>query len=114
MKRLKLLPTIALPMFVINGAALAQPGPGAGRGWGYDNMMSWGGGWASMVLGPIMMIVILILVIVIAVTVLRWLGVVAPAGSQARGEETALQILEKRLARGNSSGLFSESVWWSI
>ncbi len=98
MKRHNLLPILALSMAMVGGTATAQSYR-EGRGdWGFDSMMSgWGG---MMILGPIMMILILVLAIVIAVTVLRWLGVLEPAGRKADDKESAIEILEHRFARG--------------
>lgn len=100
MKRRNLLPILALPMTIVSGTAAAQTYLGADGEWGFNHMMNWGGGWGGMILGPIMMILILVLIIVIAVAVLRWLGVVKPADRQTDGHESALEILERRFARG--------------
>ena len=100
MKRRNLLPTLVLPMAMVSGAVAAQPYQGGSGDWGFGHMMNWGGGWGGMIVGPIMMIVMLVLVIVIAVAVLRWLGVIGSAGRQADGKESALEILERRFARG--------------
>ena len=66
--------------------------------------MMWdGGGWAWMFLGPLMMILFVAAVVILAALALRWSasrgahpGARRPAGHAG----TALDILEKRYARG--------------
>lgn len=78
-------------------AAYAQSPERSSYGWHGD----WGWGWGHVVFGSIMMIVFwggLILAIVLAV---RWMGGGGPGQSaSARGQKTALDILEERFARG--------------
>ena len=67
-------------------------GPGGMMGYGYG--MSWMGG--------IFMIVVWVVVIVAIVFLIRWLVVASRTGvhSPTHGEESALDILKKRYARG--------------
>lgn len=78
-------------------AAYAQSPERPYYGWHGD----WDWGWGHVVFGSIMMIVFwggLILAIVLAV---RWMGGGGPGqSSNARGQKTALDILEERFARG--------------
>ncbi|MFH2012903.1 MAG: SHOCT domain-containing protein [Pseudomonadota bacterium] len=68
-------------------------------GWGMGpGMMGWGGtGW----LGPLFMLLFWVLIIVLVVLLIRWLlasGHVKTLG--ASQEDTALEILKKRYAKG--------------
>jgi len=69
-------------------------------GWRHGpGMMDWGfgSGW----FGFILMVIFLILVIVAIIFLIRWLVVSSRAGSHGRKpEETALEILKKKYARG--------------
>ena len=56
--------------------------------------------WGGWVLGPIMMILFVALTVAVVVLVVRWLGGVGGAPARGPGSETALDILEKRFARG--------------
>lgn len=82
---------IVVTSYVIDGKA--QPGPGFGRhgmGWGY------GMGW----FGFIPMVAFWLAVIVAVVFLIRWL-IKPRAGEQwARSEDSALEILKRRYARG--------------
>jgi putative membrane protein len=69
-------------------------------GWGHGpGMMGWGFGMGWF--GLIMMGVFWILIIVAIIFLIRWLVVSSRAGSHGqKGEETALEILKKRYAKG--------------
>jgi len=69
-------------------------------GWGHGpGMMGWGFGMGWF--GLIMMGVFWILIIVAIIFLIRWLVVSSRAGSHGqKPEETALEILKKRYARG--------------
>ena len=79
-------------------AAWAQSSPGAGRYacWG-PHMMGWGGGWNTVIFGPLLMILFLALLIAAVVLLVRWLG--GSRGSTSPGQ-TPLDILKERFARG--------------
>ena len=87
-------------VFLFKGAALAQYNNYRGYGgWGMGpGMMGWGNtGW----FGPIFMIIFWVLLIVLIVLVIRRLLSPGHDSHQAPGrEETALDILKKRYARG--------------
>lgn len=54
--------------------------------------------WHGMIIGPIMMILMLAVVIAVVVLIVRWLG--GPPVAHRRAPRTALEILEKRFAKG--------------
>ena len=84
---------IFVVLFFLAGDALAQwHGYDWGRGRGM--MGGYGGGW----FGSIIMVVFWIVVIIGIVFLIRWL--VQSGGHGARSEESALEILKKRYARG--------------
>lgn len=60
--------------------------------------------WYGMIFGPIMMIAVLAAVIVVVVLIVRWLGGGFPSGARPPAEggarTTALDILERRFAKG--------------
>ena len=61
----------------------------------------WGMPWYGMVFGPIVMIAVLAATIVVVVLVVRWLGIAShPPGGQSGPEQTPLEILKARFARG--------------
>jgi putative membrane protein len=84
-------------LFPLAGDALAQ-----WRGRGYDDwghgpgmMGGYGGGW----FGSIIMVAFWIAVIVGIIFLIRWL-VLSTKGGVSGGEDSALEILKKRYARG--------------
>jgi putative membrane protein len=85
----------ALSLFVpalnlYGGRAEAQMGPGM-MGWGYGMEWFW----------PIIMVVFWVAVIVGIIFLIRWLVISTRTGSRgARSEDSALEILKKRYARG--------------
>jgi putative membrane protein len=86
-----------------SGAALALAGlpamaQDAPPGWQHGPGMMWGGGWAWMFLGPLMMILFVAAIVVLVVVALRWLhgGGLGPPGAR----QTPLDILKERFARG--------------
>src|SRR5215469_11856945 len=99
-----------IPTFAAAGAAAAsvphqvwaqaQPEP-----YRYDyglNMMWWDGGYGMMIFGPFFMMLMLAVVIVAVFLLVRWLGgpwqgTIPP---QASSDQTALNILKERFARG--------------
>ena len=83
---------IGVTFYAINGKAQMGPGfAGHGMGWGY------GMGW----FGPIIMVAFWIAVIVAVVFLIRWLMKAPRTGEQwARSEDSALEILKRRYARG--------------
>lgn len=100
MKRLSQLTVLGMfaALFPLAGDALAQ-WRGRGYEWGHGpgGMGGYGGGW----LGSIIMIAFWVAVIVGIVLLIRWLVQSTGAGSHgARSEESALEILKKRYARG--------------
>ncbi|MFH1624137.1 MAG: SHOCT domain-containing protein [Pseudomonadota bacterium] len=104
MKKILLILTLAM----IVGVALypvmgsAQMGPGMmGGGYGYGmgpGMMGWGTmGW----FGPIVMVIFWVAIIVAIVLLIRWLLVSSRAPSHGqKSENSALDILKRRYARG--------------
>jgi putative membrane protein len=83
-------------LFPLAGDALAQ---WRGYEWGHGPGMmgGYGGGW----FGGIFMVVFWIAVIVGVIFLIRWLVQSTGAGSHgARSEESALEILKRRYARG--------------
>jgi putative membrane protein len=73
-----------------------------GSGWGGGHMMGgWGSGYGMGWLGIIIMLAFWILVIVGIIFLIRWLAVQTKReGSGPGAEESALEILKKRYARG--------------
>jgi len=65
-------------------------------------MMGWGGGWYSMIFGPLFMILMLAAVIAVAVLLVRWLGGTwqGAAPDQVQQGRAPLDILRERFARG--------------
>jgi len=96
MKKLSLIVALALVIGVIfyaaNGEAQMGPGYGGyGMGWGYGMVWFW----------PIIMVAFWIAVIVAIVSLIRWLIKTPRTGEpQARSEDSALEILKRRYARG--------------
>lgn len=95
----KLFALLAATLLVgLSSVALAEsPGPGYGH-----HMMGYGWGWTGMIIGPIVMIAVLASIVAVVVLIVRWFGVGHPpasAGTQ-RSENTALDILRERFARG--------------
>jgi putative membrane protein len=80
-----------LDLFLVDGEALAQ-----WRDYGWQ--MGWGMmGWFA----PVMMVVFWVAVIVAIVFLVRWLAASGGAASRtSRSEDSALEILKKRYARG--------------
>ncbi len=83
---------------------IAQPGSGYG-GWG-PGPMGWGMmGW----FGPIVMIVFMAVIIIAAIFGVRWMMTSAKGGFSCQSEESPLDILKKRYARGGiNTGEFEE------
>lgn len=77
-------------------ASLSLTAPAALAQQGYY----WHGGWAGMILGPIMMIVFLAILVGLVVLAVRWLGGGNGSTSPFGGRQRALDILEERFARG--------------
>ncbi len=87
------------PLFVaLCTPLLAWAGQTGEAGYGHGHM--WGDGWTGMVIGPFMMILFIALIVAVVVLVVRWLGGVGGASTRSPGSESALDILEKRFARG--------------
>ena len=63
------------------------------------HMMWWGGGWYSMIFGPLIMILVLALVIIAVVLLVRWAGGPWP-GAAVQRERSPLDLLKERYARG--------------
>jgi len=67
-----------------------------GNGWGHGpGMMGWG---VMAWFGPIMMFIFWAVAIVALILFIRW--IVTSAGNRSRAEDSALEILKKRYARG--------------
>lgn len=67
------------------------------------HMMWWGGGWAGMIFGPLIMILVLALAITVAVLLLRWVeGLWLEKAPTVRTSpsRTPIDILKERFARG--------------
>ena len=71
------------------------------HGWGMGpGMMGWGSGWGWF--GMIIMAAFWIAVIVGIVFLIRWLAIAAASGSRkTSAEDSSLEILKKRYARGD-------------
>jgi len=93
--------TIALSL--MPGAAWAQrPSGSEGYDWG-PHMMWWGGGWHTMLFGPLFTILFLAIAVAVTVLLVRWLG--GPWHGTSRTDtdppgRAALDILKERFARG--------------
>ena len=90
--------TLATGFLSFTAAAQSQEGTYGygGHGWG------WHGGWAGMILGPVMMIAFVALIVVLVVLAVRWLGGTS-GPSTGVGESQGprpLDVLEDRFARG--------------
>ena len=84
-----------LGSFLLPLEATAQPGPGYG-GWG-PGSMGWGMmGW----FGPIMMLVFWAVIIIAVIFLIRRLMASSRGVNAPRTEDSALEILKKRYARG--------------
>jgi putative membrane protein len=78
------------------GSLLAQWG---GYGWGMGPGMGWGYGMGGF--GGIIMLVFWVAVIVGIIFLVRWLVISTGAsGRSAKSEDSALEILKRRYARG--------------
>src|SRR5215472_3845809 len=101
---------LRLPTFAAAGAAAAlapdrvwaqaQPEP---YRYDYGPNMMWDGGYRMMIFGPFFMMLVLAVVIVVVFLLVRWLG--GPwhgttPSHQASSDQTALNILKERFARG--------------
>jgi putative membrane protein len=89
---------LSISFFLFQREALAQYRDYYGRGMG-PGMMGWGGGvgW----LGPIFMVLFWGLIVVLIVLLIRWLLSSTHAKtSSVPQEDSALEILKKRYARG--------------
>jgi putative membrane protein len=85
----------SLGLFLSPLEAFGQPGSGYGS-WG-PGSMGWGMmGW----FGPIMMLVFWAVIVIAVIFFIRWLLVSSRGGISPRGEDSALEILRKRYARG--------------
>ncbi|TAN48387.1 MAG: SHOCT domain-containing protein [Rhodospirillales bacterium] len=93
----------AAAIALMPGWAWAQPTADFERyGWG-PHMMGWGGGWAGMIFGPVLMVLVLAAVIAVAVLLVRWLGGPCRHGLTQPPQppvRTPLDILKERFARG--------------
>ena len=83
------------------GAAWAQAPSDAERyAWG-PHMMWWGGGWHTMIFGPLFMILFLAVLVAVAVLVVRAAGGQWPGATHnSPPRRKALDILKERFARG--------------
>ncbi len=82
-------------VFLVPFRTNAQPGPGYG-GWG-PGSMGWGMmGW----FGPIMMLAFWAVIIIAVIFFIRWLVASSKGGNAPRSEDSPLEILKKRYARG--------------
>lgn len=66
-------------------------------------MMQWGGGGYGMLFGPLVMIFLLVLTVAITVLLVRWLagpGHGSPMPQHLHPDQTPLNILKERFARG--------------
>jgi len=106
-------PRLSIPIFAAVGAAAAlvprgvwaqaQSEPEPYRYEYGPHMMWWGGGWYGMIFGPLFMILMLAVAIAVVLLLVRWLG--APwhgmgPPQHAPSDQTALNILKERFARG--------------
>jgi putative membrane protein len=91
---------LAFANFTLLAAAAFAQGQPPGHGMG-PGMMGWGGGmgWPW----PIMMLIFWVAVIVGVVFLVRWLTSSANRGRGGASEESALDILKKRYAKGEIS-----------
>lgn len=61
-------------MLILTPAWVWADSPSAPYGYEYGPHMMWGGGWHSMIFGPLIMILVLAVVIAAVVLLVRWLG----------------------------------------
>jgi putative membrane protein len=97
MIRKALLAALLSGLLGLSGLVMAQPGEGY---WGPH--MMWGG-WFHMFFGFLMMLLFLAILVGLVVLVVRWLGSSEHSPfrpSPRQGNRAALDILKKRLARG--------------
>ena len=87
---MKALLAFVVVCLVSAGWVMGQPMHGGYGTWGWDHMMSWGGGAA-------MWIALLALIGLVVYLAVRGTG---PAGYREHPSETPLAILQKRYARG--------------
>ncbi|HYW76014.1 MAG TPA: SHOCT domain-containing protein [Gammaproteobacteria bacterium] len=81
--------------------AWAQYGPGGG--YSYGPGMMWGGGWGGSIFGMLMMLVYFGAIVLLVVFAIRWiagLGSHRSTSSSRFSEDSALDILRERFARG--------------
>lgn len=81
---------------VLSGPSAYAHGPGEGFGPGM--MMGWGYGMGWF--WPILMIAVSVSVVVGVILLIRWVVMSTDKGRAPRTEESALDILKKRYARG--------------
>jgi len=89
--------TIAASLVAGTTITTAQAHGQYGMDYGPDHM--WGG-WAGMIIGPVMMIVVIAAVVAAIVLLVRWLGGGPGSRAGGAGRRSALDILEERFARG--------------
>lgn len=91
---------------ILSGSAASAHGPGEGYGPGM--MMGWGYGMGWF--WPILMIAVSASVIVGIILFIRWVLMSTDKGRASRMDESALDILKKRYARGEIGKEEFESV----
>ncbi len=83
--------------FFASAALVFAQGPAQGYGMG-PGMMGWG--WGMGWPGAVLMVIFWIAVIVVVIFFVRWLALSTNRGRRDASEESALDILKKRYARG--------------
>ena len=90
-------------VFWVSGVIPAWAHFGAGDGYGYGPGMMWGSGWGGSIFGMLMMLVYFGAIVLLVVFAFRWiagLGSHRSTSYSRPSEDSALDILRERFARG--------------
>jgi len=97
---IKALAATTTPLLLIDGPLWAQTPSDADRYVYGPHMMWWGGGWYGMLFGPIFMVLVLAALIALTILLVRWLGGLGPGAMPPSPNQTPIDILKERFARG--------------